>query len=152
MNVIDLAIDLKPFKADATSNDAAAALVLGDDEAVRVLAAFRNVAHVYKAPRKKRPEPDASLIVQWKWLTSNWTIDIIGISEAAGLSEEVVESKVGMLVANRLIYPDGTVAHGAVIALQMHTQVKLGIKPRPKQQQQAAKPEPKKDGTDGTRP
>lgn len=140
---------LKPFKLDATSNDAAAALVLGDDEAVRVLAAFRNVTHKWRAPKKKQPSETATLIERWEWLTSNWTIDVEGIARAAGMSEEVADMKVDMLIANRLVYPDGTIADGARIALQMHTQVKLGIKPKQKQQQQQPQ-QPKKDEGNGS--
>lgn len=140
---------LKPFKQDATTNDAAAALVLGDDEAVRVLAAFRNVEHRWRMPRKTKPADGASLIAVWEWLTSNWEIDVEGVAQAAGVSEDVAEMKLDMLGRNRLIYPDGTIAHGGVIALQMHTQMKLGIKPKQKQQQQQ---QPKKDTNDGNRP
>lgn len=135
---------LKPFKNDPSTNDAAAALVLGDDEAVRVLAAFRNVEHRWRRSKKKQPEEGASLIARWLWLTDNWSLDVEGIAKAAGLSEDVADGKVDMLLANRLIYPDGTIAYGAVIALQMHTQVKLGIKPKPKKQEQQTS-QPKKD-------
>ncbi len=143
---MNLADELLSFKSDPTTNDSAAALVLGDDDAVRVLAAFRNVEHKWRAPKKKRPE-SPTLIALWRWLTSSWEIDVAGIGEAAGLSEEVVEGKIEMLLANRLIYPDGTIAEGAVRALNMHTQVKLGIKPKAtRQQQQAPKaPDTKKE-------
>lgn len=130
---------LAPFKRDPTSNDAAAALVLGDDEAVRVLAAFRNVDHKWKLARKAPPDESASLTTKWQWLTHAWELDVSGVAEAAGVSEDVAEMKLDMLLRNRLIYPDGTIAIGASIALQMHTQTKLGIKPKLKQQQQQAK-------------
>ncbi len=137
---------LKPFKQDPTTNDAAAALVLGDDEAVRVLAAFRNVTHRWRMPKKKALPDEATLIAKWEWLTSNWEVNIEGVAHAAGMSEDVAEMKLDMLIANRLVYPDGTIAHGGVIALQMHTQMKLGIKPKRQQQQQ---PQPKKDEGNG---
>jgi hypothetical protein len=117
---------IAPFRDDAQDN---AVVILGDDEAVRVLSAFRMVEHRWSYPRAK-PPANASKVATWKWLTSTWRIDTDELARAAGLSEETAQSKLDVLLANRLIYPDGTISKGANFALQSHSMTKLGLKPK----------------------
>jgi hypothetical protein len=122
MNLKD---ELRHFASDTTDT---AVVVLGDDQAIRVLAAFSNVVHDWKAPKKALRE-GVSLVERWQWLTQRWDIDIEGLAIATALSEDTVATKVDVLVANRLIYPDGTISKAATLALKAHASMKLGIKP-----------------------
>lgn len=121
-----LAEGLDPFMKDPTDSGV---VVIGDDDATRVLVAFRNTEHSWRMPMRGHVRLDSSLVAKWKWLTCTWRIDIDALAEATGLSIETVEVKVDVLVANRLIYPDGTLARGAQIALQANANMKLGGKP-----------------------
>lgn len=128
----ELQAHIRKFHGDSTDT---AVVVLGDDDAIRVLAAFRNVEHRWRAPRKLLPE-GASTVQTWNWLTERWDIDVDGLAVATGLSRSTIETKLDVLIANRLVYPDGSISKAATLALKAHASAKLGIKPgrKPKEQ------------------
>lgn len=130
---------LKPFRDDPINNSV---VVLGDDEAVRVLSAFRMIECNWKVPRSVAPAASAALVKRWAWLVSSWKLDKLAdeISLASGLSEETVLGKLNILVRNRLVYPDGTISKGAAFAIEAHAQTVLGLKPKRNQQPAPAVP------------
>lgn len=121
-----LADALKWFAGDPADNGV---VVIGDDDATRVLIAFRNTEHAWRMPKKLPPGENSSLVAKWKWLTSTWRFDVESIAKATALAEETVEIKLDVLLQNRLIYPDGSIARGALTALQANAHMKLGGKP-----------------------
>jgi hypothetical protein len=120
---------LKPFVGDALNNSV---VILGDDEGIRVLSAYRMVEPSWRYPRKSPPGDHTSLVKRWAWLVSAWDLAKLAeeISIASGLSEETCESKLNILVRNRLIYPDGTISKPAMFAIEAHAQTVLGLKPK----------------------
>ncbi len=114
--------------------------VLGDDEAMRVLQAWRKTDQRWSRPRHKPPAVSAgNHAAVWSWIRDGWTIDELAISRGAGLSVRVVHEKLEMLLAARLIYPDGQISKGARTALQLHVAQKLGIKPKRRKEPAAGK-------------
>ncbi len=125
---------LAPYRA--SENNEAAIVLLGDDDAMRVLIAFQNAEHTWRAPKRKLPETMAG---RWAWIVSGHYVDYDFIAVAARVGDETALSKVRMLFANRLVYPDGSITKAARTALNAHAASKLGYKPakRPQQQQPA---------------
>ena len=117
---------LRWFATDPVDNGI---VIIGDDELTRVLVAFRNTEHKWSMPRKAAPAESSTLVAKWRWLTATWKFDLESLVLATGMSEETIDHKIDMLVANRLIYPDGTIARGALTALQANGNMKLGGKP-----------------------
>lgn len=115
---------LTPFRA-SESNEAAIVL-LGDDDAMRVLIAFQNAEHTWRKPQRKAPDVMAA---RWAWIVSGHHVDLDFIAIAARVSDETALAKVRMMFANRLVYPDGTITKAARTALNAHAAAKLGYKP-----------------------
>lgn len=66
----------------------------------------------------------------WDWVVAGWDLEAVTqrVSRAAGVPVDVAHQKIEMLVGNRLIYPDGSMAKGARSALNVDIARKLGIK------------------------
>lgn len=126
MELIDL---LNTFKA--VEEDTDSITVLGDDEAMRVLAAWKRTDQKWSRPKTKMPTMQAgNHAAVWAWICEGWIFDNDGIARGADLSLRVVHVKIRMLILARLIYPDGSVSKAARAALQVHVAQKLGIKPK----------------------
>lgn len=111
-------------------------------DAMRVLSAWPNTPHVWIQP--KEPCPEAYSAEAWSWLVSGWSIDINAVAEAAGVSFNVARKKIDVLVGNRIIYPDGSMAKFATAALTSHvasrlTSGKRKEEPKPKAKEAKAK-------------
>lgn len=120
---------LTPFRGLEQNQDAV--VVLGDENAMKVLVAWTHVDNVWTKPSKPAPAiVSGKMSKLWQWVVSGWDTDVMmrDIARAAGLPVAIVHDKLNVLIGNRLIYPDGTMAAGARAALSVHTAKKLGIK------------------------
>ena len=99
---------LQPFKAD---EDPTRIICLVDDlEAMRVAVLWPYVGAAWRRPAGKVPKDPIDL---WDWLWSGVEVDGERFAKMAELPEKRVESKMAMLAAARLVYPDGTIASQA---------------------------------------
>lgn len=144
---IELDTMLNEFRANESPD--AAIVLLGDDEAMRVLIAFQNAEHDWKRPRRAVPKTMAS---RWAWLVLGHDVDLEFISIAARVSDETAHTKLRMLFANRLVYPDGTITKAARTALNAHAAAKLGYKPAKRPAAAAATPAQPSHPPAGTTP
>lgn len=123
----DVSAVISSFRAIEANEDAIP--VLGDEDAMRVLAAWSKTDQQWKRPRRKPPEmtPTNHALV-WSWLVEGWSIDHGSIAKAAGVRIAVAHEKMEMIIRNRLVYPDGSMSKAARTALNVHVAAKLGIK------------------------
>lgn len=88
-------------------------VILDDDgfdaESIRVVSAWQNTAHRWRAPATPCPD-ELATVRAWTWLVSGWDIDFSAIAEGAGIPEHIARDKVARLVTSRLIYPDGSMS------------------------------------------
>ncbi len=120
---------LAPFRAIESNDDVL--VVLGDEHAMKALIAWTKVDNVWTHPPTKRPAMrHGNMASAWAWVISGWNIDeqTRAIARLAGLPTDVAHEKIEILVGNRLIYPDGSLAKGTRVALNLYTAKKLGIK------------------------
>lgn len=119
--------------------------VAGDDVAMRVLAAWTKTENVWRMPKRARPTFGPSTHHDcWRWITSGWMPDYEGLAEATGLDYSTASDKMRVLIANRLVYPDGTMSKPSTILMVGYAAAKLGLKGDPKKP--AKKPDDKKPG------
>jgi len=124
MKGLDLHDIINTFRAMETNEDAIP--VLGDEDAMRVLAAWRKTDQSWSKPRTKMPAMSPSNHGKvWRWLCSGWALGVAEVAEACGLSVRSTHEKLRMLQALRLIYPDGQISKPAQTALQLHVASKL---------------------------
>ncbi len=119
------------FRATETTEDAM--VIVADDQALQVLAAWKNSTHRWVPPVGKPPVyalPNGAAL--WDWICHGWTIDTEEVAHGAGLSDFITRDKLRVLQRNRLIYPDGSIAKGAHLALQAGMARRLGVKPKTK--------------------
>ncbi len=66
----------------------------------------------------------------WDWIVAGWDVEAMAhrVSRTSGVPADVTHAKLEILIGNRLIYPDGSLAKGAKAALNVITARKLGIK------------------------
>lgn len=130
---------LSTFRALEANEDAIT--VLGDEDAMKVLSAWSKTDQRWQAPKKKRPQiTPTNHAEMWRWIVQGWTIDEEAIAVGSGLSANVVHTKMRMLIAARLVYPDGQMSKAARAALQVFVAQKLGIKSKRQPQQQSTEP------------
>jgi hypothetical protein len=136
--VVSLAKLLATFRGVETQETSL--VILGDDEAVKVLIAWSNVDNEWTQPETRVPDATVGKLGKlWSWILSGWDVDTRKVSRLAGVTEAIAHVKLEILMGNRLIYPDGQMSKGARTALMAHTAIKLGIK-----QKAATPPMPKK--------
>ncbi len=124
---VDLASLLATFRGVETNETSL--VILGDDEAIRVLIAWTNVDDEWRAPASRPPSATAGKLGRlWTWIVSGWEVDANKVSRLAGVTKMVAHAKLEVLIGNRLIYPDGQMAKGARTALSAHAAIKLGIR------------------------
>ena len=58
--------------------------------------------------RFTEPNVDDTQREEWSWLWENTVYSISELAIACGFKEDVVTDKMQVLIANRMIYPDGT--------------------------------------------
>lgn len=134
------------FRAREGSEDAI--VVIGDEPAMRVLAAWRNVDQSWTKPDGAPPEAiEGKLGRLWGWIVSGWDLDARRIARLAGMPTARVHEKLEILVGNRLIYPDGSMSKAARAALLGFTAKQLGIK-RGMPKAEGERPEKTKPKTD----
>lgn len=119
---------IAPFRAIEANEDAL--VILGDDQAMKVLVAWTHVDNEW--------EPSATALVPyklgraaaaWAWIVQGWMIDSDEVARFAGIASGIAHAKLEILIGNRLIYPDGSVSKGARIAMSAYTAATLGLKP-----------------------
>ncbi len=143
---------LAPFRSLESNEDAL--IVLGDDEAMRVLIAWQHIDQEWAHPGGKQPLAiHGKMAKLWTWIMSGWEVDNRKVSRLAGVSPSIAHAKLEILMGNRLIYPDGSMSKGVRTALMAHTATKLGIKqkpvapPLPTKTKKKEEPEEKDDDT-----
>ena len=132
---------LAPFRGLEQNTDAV--VVLGDEQAMRVLVAWQKIDNEWSPPATRVPVVTAGGMGRlWKWIVAGWDVLKIEreVARLAGVPRHIAHEKLEMLVGNRLIYPDGSMAGGARSALAIHTAKKLGIKQQPAAKPAAVKP------------
>ena len=135
-----LADVLAVFKAKETDQDGL--VIIGDDEAARVIIAWSHTDQHWTQPKRVAPAivPDKTFEL-WRWVVEGWRIDHYDVARLSGVQPAVALDKLNLLVGNRLIYPDGTIALGGRSALRVYTANKLGVKLGAKNKQ----PKPRDD-------
>lgn len=125
---------LRTIRALEDANDAIP--VLNDDDAIKVMAAWKKTDQSWAKPRGKMPTvTSTNHAAVWRWIVSGWKIDERSVSRACGLTERVVHEKLNMLIALRLIYPDGSTSKAAKTAEQVYVARALGIKAKQRKQE-----------------
>lgn len=102
--------------------------VLGDEDAMRVLAGWTKTEQSWIRPKRKLPPfapTSTSHAIVWSWICEGWTIDVASVARAAGCTLRVATEKLDMLKTNRLIYPDGQMSKAARTALSVFVASKL---------------------------
>lgn len=89
-----------------------------DQAALRALSAWQHSDHSWTTPERPCPNDGKPTAAAWRWLVSTWEIDIDAIADAANVSRSTARSLIQLLIGNRLIYPDGTIAKAASSALR----------------------------------
>lgn len=124
---------LGPFRGLEEAQDAV--LLLGDDDALRVLIAWTHVDNEWTAPSSPAIPPPmraGKMAALWRWMCSGWSVDIDELSRLAGVTPDVAHRKLSMLQGNRFIYPTGEMSKAARLAIQAVTAKRLGLKPKSK--------------------
>lgn len=123
----------------AEQPEAVAALINDDGfdaAAVRVLVAWTNAHHEWKAPPRKMPDEGRPTPRAWEWLFAGLVVDHTAIADAANVGVAVARAKLGLLIGNRLVYPDGTISAAAKAGLQ--ASVAARVKQSPKRERATA--------------
>lgn len=119
---------LAPFRGVEDNQDAI--IIIEDADAMRVLIAWTHVDNEwYAASTACPPIVHGKLAAAWDWIRAGWDFDERKISRLAGLPHGIVHAKLEILIGNRLIYPDGSMAKGTRLAMSAFTARRLGIKP-----------------------
>lgn len=105
-----------------------AIIILDDEDALRVMVAWKKLDHSWTRPGPRMPQPIAGKLGRlWTWVVQGWDIDVDKVSKLVGLPWTTTHDKIEMLVGNRLIYPDGSTSKYAQTALMRYTSEKLGM-------------------------
>ncbi len=140
---------LAVFRALEANEDAIP--ILGNDDAMKVLAAWMKTDQAWQKPRRKQPVITATNHnLAWQWVVSGWTLDVDGVARGANVSPRVAAYQLEVLVSNRLIYPDGSISKGARAAMSIHVAQKLGIKQQKPRQPKEPKADEKKNDSGNT--
>lgn len=126
--LVNLEDFLAPFRGVEDNQDAI--IILEDENAMRVLVAWTHVDNTWYAPSTACPPiVHGKLAAAWDWIRAGWDLDERKVARLAGLPHGIVHGKLEVLIGNRLIYPDGSIAKGTKLALSAFTARRLGIKP-----------------------
>lgn len=109
--------------------------VLGDDQAMRVLAGWTKTDQAWVLPPQAMPVLRVGNHAKlWQWLCDGWDLEscIPMLEAATGLPHSVITEKLDMLVMNRLIYPTGDMSKSARTALAVHVNTKIRAAKRDK--------------------
>jgi hypothetical protein len=118
---------LAAIRALETTSDAI--VILGDDVTMKVLSAWTRVDNEWTPPETDPPPVVAGRMARvWAWIRAGWTFDVDEVARLAGVSRTVAWRKLDTLQGARLIYPDGSVAKGAQVALATYVAKKVGAK------------------------
>lgn len=96
-----------PFRARELAFRANAVALLRDPDAVRVALSWRSVPVAWKFPDSAPPADEAGI---WRWIWTEVDADEADLARASGVAPADVRYWLRVLIANRLIYPDGTIA------------------------------------------
>lgn len=131
---------LSAFRGIEVNDDALVAL--GDDAAMRVAVAWSHTDQSWSRPSRPAPPPMAGKMAKlWEWIVSGWDVDARTVARLAGVPATVAHAKLEMLIGNRLLYPDGSMAKGMRAVLMSHAAKKLGLRaPLPPPPKPAAPP------------
>jgi hypothetical protein len=128
MQVFRLEDALAVFRGVEDNQDAV--VVIGDDDAMRVLVAWTHVDNDWYPPSTACPPlVHGKLAAAWDWIRAGWDLNERKISKLAGVPTSVARAKLDVLIGNRLIYPDGSLSKGVRLALAAFTAQRLGLKP-----------------------
>ena len=105
--------DLLSGHRDA-EDDRDSQIVIGDDEATRVLAAWSRISTKWKKPSGKPPADEHQ---RWLWLWMGASYDLQQLTQATRLTERQAVSALRACVLARLVYPDGTISDPATKAV-----------------------------------
>lgn len=117
-----------------------------DAQTMRLLVAWMYTPHAWKRPRKPCPDEGMATAAAWRWLWSGITLDYAALADAANVTASSARQRMTMLIAARLVFPDGTIAkaaRGAMTAAVTSRLPKKKDKDEPKEPKRpaASKPE-----------
>lgn len=95
------------FRRREQALQANAVAVLQAPAALRVALAWRAVRIEFEPPETEPPESEAEC---WLWIWSGVDTDETALSQAAGVCTHDLRYWLNVLIRNRMIYPDGSVA------------------------------------------
>lgn len=84
--------------------------IIDDEDAQKVIAAWDSMATRWKVPDGIPPHEEREL---WEWLWINMQINYDELALRAGVSRLTAERRFKMLIAARLVYPNGTISSNA---------------------------------------
>jgi hypothetical protein len=142
----DVADLIEAFRVDANRNVESIVVLLIEENdfevaSMRVLSSWAHVEVRWSRPRRAKPDDGRPTPAAWAWLVSGLDVDYDALSKAAGVSRAIARERTAVLLANKLVLPDGTISNPAHAALQQHAKRALGV--RSKKDPATAKPDPK---------
>lgn len=100
-----------------------------DAATLRLLAAWSSTPHEWTQPKKPCPDNGSATPAAWAWLWSGIELDAPALADAANVSQSTARTRMKMLIAARLVFPDGTIADSAKRAMRAAVASRL---PQPK--------------------
>jgi len=103
-----------------------ALLIAGDPMAKKLLAAWAVTPLIWIPPTSEAPA-DTDHNGLWDWIWEDTEIDLDLLSRRSGVPYSFMEPKLTILVASRLIFPDGTISDFAEKILASDVARELGV-------------------------
>lgn len=107
-----------------------------DAATLRLLAAWQTTPHEWKQPKAPCPDGGNPTPAAWAWLWSGIELDAVALADAANVSQSTARTRMRMLIATRLVFPDGTISDHAKRAMRAAVASRL---PKPKQKEKGEK-------------
>jgi hypothetical protein len=118
---------LAPFRADASPERFVC--LVDDLEAMRVVALWPSLPKNWRRPRTLMPASDNE---RWLWIWDGVEFDEWQFAAMVELQLRTLRSKIMLLAAARILFPDGTVPDGARGILHAAVGGRIRTKPEPK--------------------
>jgi hypothetical protein len=120
MLTLELLDICEKFRAGEKLEDLAT--IVGDANAIRLLAAWRNARPAWKKPKRKQPSNPPDL---WQWIWDGVHYDREALANAAKLNEQATHKLLHLCANARVIYPDGTISKHAADLVAAHTKTRF---------------------------
>jgi len=105
MNQEEFTERLSPFKQNERVE--VILLIADNSDLTKIAVAWPSIA-VHRPKLLSKLEEEAEVQV-WKWLWDNTLFSDAELAEASSIREDLIGRRMAPLIANRILYPDGTV-------------------------------------------